>query len=132
MVLCLSVFFINESVASGEFGGIGLQVVPVASGELVVLKVLPESPAGVAALKAGDFIVEVDGSVLAGSNFNNTVTEVLWGKPGTSVTLKYLRPGELGARILTLTRVPLNLTQETPPKVRMLVPEDSSAVEKKP
>lgn len=119
-------------VSAGEFGGIGLQVVPVTTGELVVLKVLPGSPAGAAAFKAGDFIVEVDGTALAGSSFNDMVPKVLWGQPGSKVTLKFLRPGELGARTLTLTRVPINLPQEAPPQVKMLVPAENLKGEKKP
>jgi len=120
------------SVSAGEFGGVGLQVVPVATGELVVLKVLAGSPAGEAALKAGDFIVEVDGTALAGSSFNAMVTQVLWGQPGSKVTLKFLRPGEPGTRTLTLTRVPISLSQEAPPQVKMLVPAAGAMGEKKP
>jgi len=121
------------ALLAGEFGGIGLQVVPVATGELVVLKVLSGTPAGEAALKAGDFIVEVDGTALAGSNFNDMVPKVLWGQPGSKVTLKLLRPGELGARTLTLTRIPLSLPQqEGAPQVKLLIPEGGPTTEKKP
>lgn len=133
VLFLVSLLFLPVTVAAGEFGGIGLQVVPVATGELTVLKVLPGSPAGEAALKAGDFIVEVDGTALAGSNFNDMVPKVLWGEPGSKVTLKVLRPGELGARTLTLTRVPLNLPQSAgPPQVKMLMPGAESPGEKKP
>lgn len=132
-ILLLSSYSLSFGTASaGEFGGIGLQVVPVATGELVVLKVLSGSPAGEAALKAGDFIVEIDGAVLAGSTFNDMVPKVLWGQPGSKVTLKLLRPGELGARTLTLTRVPMKLPQEAPPQVKMLVPPEGTTGEKKP
>jgi len=131
MILSSS-FLACATVSAGEFGGIGLQVVPVATGELVVLKVLSGSPAGEAAFKSGDFIVEVDGTALAGSSFNDMVPKVLWGQPGSRVTLKFLRPGELGTRTLTLTRVPMNLPQEAPPQVKMLVPTESTKGEKKP
>ncbi|HAD03272.1 MAG: hypothetical protein A2091_04375 [Desulfuromonadales bacterium GWD2_61_12] len=134
LVLVLAHFILSPlTISAGEFGGIGLQVVPVASGELTVLKVLPGSPAGDAALKAGDFIIEVDGTALAGSSFNDMVPKVLWGQPGSKVTLKLLRPGELGARTLTLIRVPLNLPQPAgPPQVKMLLPETEPRGEKKP
>lgn len=131
MILSSAVLACTSAVA-GEFGGIGLQVVPVATGELVVLKVLSGSPAGDAAIRAGDFIVEVDGTALVGSNFNDMVPKVLWGQPGSRVTLKFLRPGELGARTLTLTRVPMSVPQAAPPQVKMLVPPESSTGEKKP
>ncbi len=113
-----------ESAAAGEFGGVGLQVVPTVRGELVVLNVLPGSPAEQAGLKPGDLILKVDDFALEGSEFSEVVSRYLWGEAGTSLVLDYLRPGEAGFRSARLRREPLKGEVETPPGVKMLQPED--------
>lgn len=112
--------------ATGEerFGGVGLQVVPTAGGELVVLQVLDDSPAGEKGLKPGDFIVRVDGRALAGSDFTEVVSELLWGRVGTTVTLRFLRPGVAGERSVTLSRIPIKSDPQPTPGVRMITPEE--------
>lgn len=109
--------------ADKPFGSIGLQVVPVATGELVVLRAIEGSPALTAAIRPGDLIVEVDGVSLAGTNFSEVVPRYLWGEPGSSVTLKYLRPGVVGVNSVTLKRVPSAQPQQATPGVKLLTPE---------
>ena len=79
-----------------KFGGIGLQVVPTINGNLVVLNVLPDSPAAVSGMKPGDLIFQVDEFNLLNSDFGKVVSEHLWGRVDTSVTLHYRRPGRAG------------------------------------
>lgn len=105
-----------------RFGGVGLQVVPVATGDLVVLSVIKDSPAGVGGLKPGDLIVQVDDFPLRGSDFSQVVSRYLWGKAGTKVTLGYFRPGEAGRHAVTLKRVSMNPEAAAPPGVKMLSP----------
>jgi carboxyl-terminal processing protease len=112
--------------ASKSFGSIGLQVVPVATGELVVLKAVDGSPALSAAIKPGDLIVEVDGFALAGSTFSEVVPRYLWGEPGSSVTLKYLRPGVAGIQSVTLQRSKTTQPQQQTPGVKLLTPETAN------
>lgn len=105
-----------------KFGGVGLQVVPTANGHLVVLRVLKESPAKAGTLCPGDLIVEVDGFALEGSDFTEVVSRYLWGDVGSSVTLKYLRPGKEGANTITLRRIPIDVDVPQPAGVRMITP----------
>ncbi len=106
------------------FGGVGLQVVPIATGELVVLGVLPDSPAQKSGIAPGDLILKVDGHLLAGSEFTEIISVYLWGKVGSSLVLEFLRPGKAGSQSATLLRAPLKSGPPAPPGVRMLTPED--------
>lgn len=105
------------------FGGIGAQVVPTASGELVVLRVVAESPAK-GSLQEGDLIVAVDGFTLTGSDFSEVVPKRLWGEPGSSVRLIFKRPGVAGTREVTLQRIAMQPGGAQSPAVKMLVPGD--------
>ena len=105
-----------------EMGGVGLQVVPVATGEIVVIAVLPESPAAQARLLPGDLIIAVAGKSLRGSNFAAVTRSLLWGKAGTKVELTWLRPGEAGKKSAQLVRAALKDDPAQNPEVQMLVP----------
>lgn len=126
--LCLIGF--RAEAQSAPFGGIGAQVVPTVTGELVVLGVLPESPAARGGLQPGDMIVEVDGFALRGSDFHKVVMGKLWGEAGTEVQLRYLRPGKLWRQQVKLKRVVLQPGSETLPGVQLLKPEDHKELEK--
>lgn len=93
-----------QNGSTEKFGGVGLQVVPTINGDLVVLHVLPESPAAAGGLLPGDLVFKVDDFSLQGSEFAAVVAEHLWGPVGSSVTLHYLRPGVAGPRTATLQR----------------------------
>lgn len=120
LLLLLSV----AAFAAGEFGSVGLAVVPTATGELVVLKVVEGSPAAKAGLQPGDLIVEVDGFVLRGSDFPEVASRWLWGEAGTKVALHYLRPGKTGVQRVTLRRVAIDPQGAEMPGVKMLTPEN--------
>jgi carboxyl-terminal processing protease len=102
---------------------VGLQVVPTIGGELVVLRVVEDSPAAAAGLKPGDFIFRVDDFNLAGSDFREVVSKYLWGEVGSRVTLHYLRPGVEGERSVSLRRAPIKSKGADMPGVRMLSPD---------
>lgn len=87
-----------------RLGSVGLQVVPTATGELVVLQVPPGTPAATAGIKPGDLIVRIGEFPLAGSDFADVVAKHLWGPEGSQVTVHYLRPGESGRKSTTLRR----------------------------
>ena len=80
-----------ESTA-GEFSGVGLDVLQDPAG-LKIQRVIPGSPAGRAGLRAGDLIVAVDGTSLAGKA-SEASTALIKGPPGTSVTLTTSRGGK--------------------------------------
>lgn len=106
-------------------GGVGLQVVPIASGEIVVIAVLAKSPAAQAKLRPGDLIVAVDGDSLRGSNFADVTKSRLWGKAGTKVKLTWLRPGVAGKKSAQLVRAALKDEPAQDLEVKMLVPPAS-------
>jgi len=113
----------TKSGGSGSFGGVGLQVVPLVSGELVVLRVMDNSPAAASGIRPGDLIIRVDHSPMKGTDFSEVVTKYLWGEPGTTVQLQVLRPGETGEISFTLRRVSMDPNAAAPPGVEMLRPE---------
>lgn len=109
--------------AEKTHGSVGLQVVPTAKGELVVLGVVAGAPAQTAGLQPGDLIVQVDDFALAGSDFAEVVPRYIWGPVGSSVTIVYLRPGEAGRHTLTLKRTEIKKDVAPPPGVKMLTPD---------
>ena len=106
-------------------GGVGLQVVPIASGEIVVIAVLPNSPADKAKLRPGDLIIAVDDDSLRGSNFADVTKRRLWGKAGTKVKITWLRPGVAGKKSAQLVRTALKSEPAQDLEVKMLVPAAS-------
>ena len=110
-------------------GGVGLQVVPIASGEIVVIAVLAKSPADKAKLRPGDLIIAVDGTALRGSKFTDVTKTRLWGKAGTKVKLTWQRPGVAGKKSAQLVRAPLKDEPAQDLEVQMLVPAEASTPE---
>lgn len=120
--LCLLFATVSGLVAaeagSTNYGGVGLQVVPTVTGELVVLRVIEASPAAQRQLKPGDLLLQVDDFKLKGSDFATVVSEHLWGPEGSPVTLLYLRPGVAGTQTVTLTRTALDPQLTVTPSVQ--------------
>ncbi len=104
LVLCLSFFLVQTTQAAEDSGSIGIQVVPISTGELSVLHVVDGSPAKQVGLLPGDLIIAVDGMSMQGSDFELVTKNSLWGKVGTSVSLVWLRPGVIGTMEATLKR----------------------------
>lgn len=98
-------------------------MVPVSTGELVVLRVVEKSPASGNGIHPGDLIFEVDGFPLRGSDFKEVVPKKLWGKPGTRVALKFLRPGESGIWKVSLQRTPMKPGTIDLPNVKTIAPK---------
>lgn len=113
-------------------GGVGLQVVPVATGEIVVIAVLAKSPAAQAKLLPGDLIVAVDGVALRGRNFADVTRTYLWGRAGSKVKIEWLRPGVAGKKRATLVRTPLKDDPAEDLNVKMLVPAGTPEQETTP
>lgn len=87
-----------------QFGGVGLQVVPTITGELVVLQVLQKTSAAQQGMLPGDLIYRVGNFPLLGSDFGKVISEHLWGPVGSRVELHYRRPGVAGERKALLER----------------------------
>ncbi len=87
---------------SGEFGGIGIEVM----GEYDVLKVISpvdDTPAAKAGIKPGDYIVAINDKMVNNMSLNEAV-DAIHGKKGTQITLTILRKGAEKPLKFTLTR----------------------------
>ena len=98
----------SASAEEQRFGGVGLQVVPTITGELVVLNVLEETPASEKGVLPGDLIFQVDDFPLQGSDFGVVVSEHLWGPVDSQVEIFYRRPGLAGVSRVVLKRSSLD------------------------
>ena len=83
---------LNEPL-EGEFDGIGV-IFNMATDTVIVLNVIPQGPSDKAGIKAGDRIVEIDDSLVAGRKIpQNDIVKRLRGKRGTTVRLGLERRG---------------------------------------
>lgn len=92
---------------SGEYGGVGLEVVE-RDGYVTVVAPVPGTPGARAGIRAGDRFVEIEGQDAEGWPVDQAV-QVLRGEPGTSVEVKIGRPGVDEAIPFTLTREAIQL-----------------------
>lgn len=93
------------SADNESFGGIGVTITPSASGVLVV-DVIPGSPAALASLHPDDQITAVDGQFLAGLTIDQS-RNLLRGLSGSSMQIEYLRGTQSAST--SLKRVPLQI-----------------------
>ena len=83
---------LNEPL-EGEFDGIGV-VFNMATDTVIVLNVIPQGPSDKAGIKAGDRIIEIDDSLVAGRKIPQyNVVKKLRGPRGTTVHLGLERQG---------------------------------------
>ncbi len=83
---------LNEPL-EGEFDGIGV-VFNMATDTVIVLNVIPRGPSDKAGVRAGDRIMEIDDSLVAGREIpQNAIVRRLRGPRGTTVRLGLLRQG---------------------------------------
>jgi len=87
---------------TGEYGGIGSLIRK--SGEHTIIADPYENfPAASAGLRAGDILLEISGKDVTGMAISD-ISELLKGKPGTELTIKYKRPFTGDVRVVTLVR----------------------------
>lgn len=87
---------------SGEFAGIGIEVIPE-FGILKVVSPIDDSPASRAGIKAGDYIVSINGKLVSEMSLQNAV-EKMRGPKGSQVLITVLRKGEKLPLSFKLTR----------------------------
>ncbi|MFC2144831.1 S41 family peptidase [Actinomycetota bacterium] len=93
---------ITESY-SGTMSGIGIIVTQDDEGRVIVVKPLPDTPAGSAGIKEGDHIIAVNGQDISDTVLENVVT-LIKGEEGTSVDVTFYRPDEDRTFEVTLVR----------------------------
>ncbi|HET8819528.1 MAG TPA: S41 family peptidase [Xanthomonadaceae bacterium] len=85
----------------GAYDGIGVELMRQDDGTLRVIAPIDDTPAARAGIKAGDIIVAIDGTPVAGSDPSS---DPLRGAPGTEVVLTILREGEQAPLDITVVR----------------------------
>lgn len=119
-------------IARAARTGVGLQVVALPGGDLVVIQVVPDSPAQHAGFRPGDLLLSVDGHELAGSKLASISQESLWGREGEAVTIRFLRPGVAGVRKVKVIRGQLENVPQAPVEIQMLQPQQAQEKESRP
>ena len=104
LLLLLPLFSARSADASGDFGGIGIDGVPLADGRIVVRQLVAGGPAHRAGVLNGDIITHIDGKPTRGSDFGWIVNHRLRGRSGTRVLITIQRQGEKTTRHFTLIR----------------------------
>ena len=74
----------------GRYGGIGMEIGDLGN-SIVVVHIFPHTPAEEAGVMEGDHIINVDSASTRGWKLNN-VSDSLLGRPGTKVSVKFMRP----------------------------------------
>ncbi len=82
-----------RQVTAGEFGGIGAYVTQNSDGQVEIVSPFPDFPADQAGLKAGDVILEVDGTSIQGMSLTDALS-LLRGEVGTQMSLTIDRPSD--------------------------------------
>ncbi|HEX7382651.1 MAG TPA: S41 family peptidase [Nevskiaceae bacterium] len=91
-----------NAVTSGKFGGLGIEVTG-ADGVIRVVSPIDDTPAAKAGIKAGDLIVKINDTAVAGLSLTDAVNQMR-GKPGTKITLTIIRKDAPKPIVVTLTR----------------------------
>ena len=106
-----------QEAATGEYGGLGLEV-GSERGMIKVISPIDGSPAAKAGIQAGDLIVEVDNTPVRGMAVQKA-TDKLRGEKGTNIRLTVLREGEDAPIEIEITR---DIIQLSSVRSRLLEP----------
>ena len=91
-----------QTETSGEFGGLGIEV-GMEAGIVKVISPIDDTPASKAGLKAGDYIVKIEGTQVQGKTLTEAV-ELMRGPVGSSLEITVRRKGKKKAIIFNITR----------------------------
>ncbi len=91
-----------QTETSGEFGGLGIEV-SMESGVVKVISPIDDTPASKAGIKAGDYIVKIDGVQVQGKTLSEAV-DLMRGPVGSSIELTVRRRGVKKAIKFNITR----------------------------
>jgi C-terminal processing protease CtpA/Prc len=102
LILPLSLSFAGNAIS--KFGGIGIDGVPQASGEILVRQLVAGGPANLAGIRIGDVITQIGGRPVRAGNFQQVVKQQLRGRIGTKIQLTVRRPGQTRLISFVVTR----------------------------
>jgi len=91
-----------QTETSGEFGGLGIEV-SMEAGVVKVISPIDDTPAARAGVKAGDYIVRINGEQVQGKTLMEAVN-LMRGPIGTSIEITIMRKGLKKAKIIKITR----------------------------
>lgn len=91
-----------QTITTGEFGGIGVEVMPE-DGFIKVISPLDDSPAAKAGIKSGDLIVRIDHKLVKDMSIEQAIN-MIRGKKGSKINLTVMRKGNTKPLNLSLTR----------------------------
>lgn len=91
-----------QDLTTGEFSGIGVEIVPM-DGFLKVVSPLDDSPAKKAGIKPGDVIMRINDALVKDMSVNEAMKQIR-GKKGTKVSLTVVREGEEQPLKFSVTR----------------------------
>jgi C-terminal processing protease CtpA/Prc len=97
-----------------NFGGVGIDGVPLPNGEIEVRQLVTGAPAHRAGIRIGDIITNIDSKPTLGSNFRDMIDHRLRGRAGTKVLIKIRRPGSDKELRFNLTRKQLVIGHQRP------------------
>jgi len=91
-----------QTDTSGEFGGLGIEV-SMESGVVKVITPIDDTPASRVGVKAGDYIVRINGEQVQGKTLMEAVN-LMRGPVGSSIEITIRRKGLKKAKIFTIIR----------------------------
>ncbi len=91
-----------QTETSGEFGGLGIEV-SMEAGVVKVISPLDNSPATRAGVKAGDYIIKINGKQVQGKTLNEAV-DMMRGPVGSDIEITVRRRGVKKSLIFNITR----------------------------
>ena len=92
----------TQTETSGEFGGLGIEV-SMEAGVVKVISPIDDTPAAKAGVKAGDYIVRINGEQVQGKTLMEAVN-LMRGPVGTPIEITVRRKGLKKAKIFQITR----------------------------
>ena len=96
------IFKESQEEVSGEFGGLGIEVT-MESGVVKVISPIDDTPASKAGVKAGDYIVRINGEQVQGKTLMEAVN-LMRGLVGTDIEITIRRKGLKKAKVIKITR----------------------------
>ena len=91
-----------QTETSGEFGGLGIEVT-MEAGVVKVITPIDDTPASKAGVKAGDYIVRIDGEQVQGKSLMEAVN-LMRGPVDTYIEITIRRKGSAKAKIFKIKR----------------------------